>query len=561
MSSSLLRSTIENRIAQRVESLKKGYRQNLGILGSEGIGKTRLLGELYERLGRDKDILPVYIDCQALGFADLAERWITGILASIVPSQGDLRATVSTHLEALYGSLPRTVEKIRLLRKMIRRGEKNSTALKETLSLSGTLAEETKKKVVLILDEFHGLAQLQIDDALGLLGHQIMIEKNTLYLVASSRPALALDIFHNQLSLLFSNFEAMPMSPFDVEETVQFLESRFPGLLLTQAQKKFLIRLSGGVPLYLDLLLEHLDVPRHTSGERPHEALASAIPDEWLLKAVEKELFEDYGRLSQIFQRRLERPFAAVKDAAYSYRILIAVSEGARKVSTIAAHTERKTAECKKILQRLVQDEMLSRHNDFYFIEDELFAFWIREVFSAKKRRAFPLTDGFAEFRSQLKRSLEQADLEGPETVLARIEVLMKSFRNESLQIGRKKYRMPHFNEVTLRPAGRTCAFRAGGGASHWHGRIAFEPVHEEDILLLAEETRKTAKAGRMRLMIALAGIDQNAKLMAQEAGISVWLPEDLNRLLLLYNLPRTTGIRKLDGSTLGALAQSIHPA
>jgi len=565
LSSFFQRSMIEKRIIQRVESLKKGFRQNLSVVGPDGIGKTKLLETIYRHLGRDKAILPVYVKCDAaLDFSDLAERWITAILASVVSAREDWQEPISTHLAVLEPSLPKTVERVRSLRKMIRRGEKNTAAVRELFGLTALLAEESQKKVVLILDEFHALEDLPVQDAFGLLGHQIMLEKNTLYLVASSRPALAMDIFKKQLSLLFSNFETMKMGPLDSSETVQFIEQVLPGSLLNEAQRKFIVRLTGGIPLYLDLFLDHLRRQSSLSESAAgRETMAVTLTDERLLRAVEGEIFDLHGRLSQIFQRRLERSLGSVNDGAIFYHGLVAVSEGARKVQVIAAHMERKTAECKKILQRLVQEELVTKVNDFYYIEDPLFSFWVREVFAARSRQAMPFKDDRKNFRKMLAQMLDQTDLEGSETLNRQIESLFKSFRNESLQLGNKKFRLPHFDQVSMRSSngGGACAFTAKGKVIEWSGRVAHDLVHEEDVLLLKEETRKGGKNGRVRLMIILGGIDQNAKLMAQDAGIHLWLLEDLNRLFLLFNLPQLTGTRKLDGSTLGTLAQSLYPA
>lgn len=559
------RSIIEKRIIQRVESLKKGFRQNLSVLGPDGIGKTHLLETIYRHLGRDKDILTVYVQCAAaLDFSDLAERWITAILASVISARDEWQEPVSTHLAVLETSLPKTVERVRSLRKMVRRGEKNTAAVRELLGLTAVLAGETGKKIVLILDEFHALEDLPVPDPFGLLGHEIMLEKNTLYLVASSRPSLALEIFKNQLSLLFSNFETMKMGSLDSSETVQFIEERLPGMLFSDAQKKFIVSVSGGIPLYLNLLLEHLrrlgDVH---AAEGVRETMAVTLADANLLQGVESEVFELHGRLSQIFQSRLERSLGSVNDGAIFYHGLVAVSEGARKIQVIAAHMERKTAECKKILQRLVQEELITKVNDFYYIEDSLFSFWIREVFAARSRQSIPFKDDRKNFCKTLAQILNQTDLEGIETVNRQIESLFKSFHNEVLQLGHKKIRLPHFDEVSVRfsGAGRASAFSAAGVVVEWYGRVAHELVHEEDVLLLKEETRKGSKKKCMRLMIALGGIDQNAKLMAQDAGIHLWLLEDINRLFLLFNLPQLIGTRKLDGSTLGTLAQSIYPA
>ncbi len=559
------RTAIEQRIQQRLEALKKGFRQNIGILGPEGLGKTSLLGDLYRCLGRDPEILAAYVDCQALDFSDLAGRWMSSLLACVLPASEMQHDALSSQLAALEAKLPKTVEKMRSLRKMIRRGEKNAAAARELLSLSHVLSEEAGRRLVLILDEFHALSMLPVTDPFALLGRQIMVEKGTLYLAASSKPALASEIFQHQLALLFGNFEVMPMAPLDPAETVQFIEMRLPGVLFSETQKKFIIRMTGGVPLYLDLILQHLrDVPFSApSGEGMREALAAPLMNENLLAAVENEIFDPHGRLAQIFQRRLERCLGPVKDGAVFYRTLIAISEGLRKVHAIAVYTERKISDCKKTLQRLGQEELVSKRHDFYQIEDGLFAFWMREVFAVQKRHAVPFGDERRNFRLILSRILEQADFEGPDAVLGRIEALLKSFRDDTIQLGNKRMRLPPFAEVSVTPcAGRLYPVLAAAGSGKWEVQTAFDVIHEDDVLLFNEASRKTKKKKQpLRLMIALGGVDQNARLMAQEAQIGIWSLSDLNLLFSLYNLPTLIWMRKLDGSTLGALAKSLHPA
>ncbi len=558
------RAAIEIRVQQRLAALKKGFRQNIGIIGPEGLGKTSFLADLYRSLSRDPDILAVYVDCQALDFTDLAERWMTAVLACVPSAAENQNDPLSGQLAALESTLPRIVEKVRHLRKMIRRGEKNAAAVRELLGLTHTVSEEAGKKLVLILDEFHALSLLPVADPFGLLGRQIMVEKGTLYLAASSKSALACEIFQHQLALLFGNFEIIPMATLDSFETVRLLEARLPGLLFSDVQKKLIIRMTDGVPLYLDLILQHLreEAGRLSAGGGMREAMAIMLESEILLTAVEEEIFDPHGRISQIFQRRLEHSLGTLKEGAVFYRTLIAISEGARKVPVIAAYTDRKVSECKKILQRLVQEELVSKHNDFYLIDDALFTFWMREVFAVHKRRAIPFGDERRDFRLIMNRILEQVDFEGPEAVLSRIEALMKSFRGEPIHLGSKRIRLPHFSEVSVKASsGRLFPVWAAASEVKWEGQIAFDAIHEEDVLLFTEETRRTGKKKHFRLIIALGGMDQNARLIAQEAGISVWSLTELNLLFSLYNLPKLIWMRKLDGSTLGTLAQSLHSA
>ncbi|HXV27516.1 MAG TPA: hypothetical protein VD913_00980, partial [bacterium] len=63
------------------------------------------------------------------------------------------------------------------------------------------------------------------------------------------------------------------------------------------------------------------------------------------------------------------------------------------------------------------------------------------------------------------------------------------------------------------------------------------------------------------KILVALAGIDQNAKLMAQEARVQIWDLRSFNTLLDLYNLPKMILMREKHGSPVGAMAQSVPTA
>ncbi len=63
--------------------------------------------------------------------------------------------------------------------------------------------------------------------------------------------------------------------------------------------------------------------------------------------------------------------------------------------------------------------------------------------------------------------------------------------------------------------------------------------------------------------MIILAGIDQNAKLIAQEAKIQLWGLRSFNMLLDLYDQPKMILLPKKEENetSLGAVAQGVHTA
>jgi hypothetical protein len=549
--SSSKRDQIRIRVEKRVEAFQQGYRQNIGLIGAEGLGKTYLLSSFFESLVMQPNLIVIYIDAQALDYDHLVERWIDSLLRGFLVGQS-VQVSENSHwlLTTAAALIPNTVEKIRRLKKMLRRGERNAISVRELFSLTRSLAEETQKRILLMIDEFHALEHVPASDPFALLGKEIMVEKETLYLVTSSRVEKAREIFHDKLSLLFGNFEIIELAPLDFEETVDFLKKSQPHRVFTNSEKKFLIRMTNGIPAYLDLLMDRLDmnVPN------------SETSIQTLLDVFHRELFDKKGRLCHIFQRRLEVCERLAKDSSAYLRTLLAMSDGRRKVLSIATYIERKIRETKKILGRLVQEGMVLKRGSFYVLEDSLFRFWLREVFGRRNQLCTPNGPGLREgLLASLKEVFEQGAAEDKVDVTARAEALFKEFRNDVVEIDQRRLRCPHFSEIAFRPAnGRLFPLIARRANVRWICQIARESVHEEDISLFLEELKRFRKKVQRKILVALAGIDQNAKLLAQEAEIQLWDLRSFNTLLDLYNLPKMILIKEPDEPNLGTVAESV---
>ncbi|HLD49966.1 MAG TPA: hypothetical protein VJC08_02075, partial [bacterium] len=254
------RALIRARIEKWIEAFAKGYRQNMGLLGHAGLGKTRILSEIYQELAAPySSLIPVYVDARALDFDHFIDRWLGALLSGAFWSQKQIPPSDFQSLMAAAACfIPKTVEKIRRFKKVARR-EKTGAILKELFSFPERLYEETGRKVIMMIDEFDALSALPVSDAFAAMGREIMIDKNVLYLVASSNPLKAREIFREKLTLLFGNFEIMEFGHLDFEEAISFFEGRLPNKKLTVSQKRFLIRMTDGHPFYLELLADRLE--------------------------------------------------------------------------------------------------------------------------------------------------------------------------------------------------------------------------------------------------------------------------------------------------------------
>jgi len=281
-------------IEKRIDAFDKGYRQNVGLVGPLGTGKSFLLESFVEAFSGQGRFIPMYVHAESLDFDNLVERWIGAMLTGVFLSREiDPPENFQSLLKAADPIIPKTMERVRHLKRIMRR-EKNAATLRELFSLTGVLTEETGKKVILMIDEFHALESIPASDPFAILGREVMIEKNTLYLLASSHKLRVREIFNHQLSLLFGNFELLQMEPFDFSETVAYLRARLPAILFSPDQLRFLIQMTDGIPKYLDLMA--IEIESRCSQEEN-----GVVQDQYFFDVFRRQLFDRGGALSLYF--------------------------------------------------------------------------------------------------------------------------------------------------------------------------------------------------------------------------------------------------------------------
>ena len=562
-----VRSDIRCRIEKRLESFDKGYRQNIGLVGPAGLGKSTLLLALFRSLQYQRRFLPVYLNAHVLDFDHFMDTWMGSLLASVFLSRDiEFPRELQSLLTAAQTHVPKTVEKMQTLRKQLRR-EKAGSHLRELFGLSSLLAAETGQKIVLMLDEFQDFEKLPVADPFAVLGRQIMVEKNVLYVAASSRPERAKEIFREKLTLLFGNFEIFDVEPFDFCETVFFLENRLPHLQFSESQIRFMIRMTNGHAAHLEDIADCLELffSRQTYEDFMNAQVQIPVTQEVLMRAFHKKLSPGKGRIALFFENKMESLGRLAKDPSPYARALLALSEGKRKVPAIAAAIERKTIETQKILQKLVQEDFVSRQGSFFTLDDPLFRFWLRYVFQASRHMYTPETGAWSKLLDEsLSREYERSESEEQRDIASRVETLFKQFRNDSVLIANKKIALPQFSEILSR-SGQALGvtLTAKNAKAAWVCQVAGQKVQEEDVAAFLSEIKKHRKKISCKIIITLHGIEQNAKLLAQEAKIQLWSLRDFNALLDLYDLPKMIPLSggEKDGTALGALAQKLHTA
>jgi len=125
----LMREAVRSRLQKRVSDIEHGYRQNVGIVGSSGVGKTQLLCEFFQSVSRNPKLLPIYVKAETIDGRQLIEQWMGAALSSIMLDRTlNIPKTLSGLLREAEVIVPKTVAAVKHLQKLLRQ-DKNVFAV------------------------------------------------------------------------------------------------------------------------------------------------------------------------------------------------------------------------------------------------------------------------------------------------------------------------------------------------------------------------------------------------------------------------------------------------
>jgi len=81
-------------------------------------------------------------------------------------------------------------------------------------------------------------------------------------------------------------------------------------------------------------------------------------------------------------------------------------------------------------------------------------------------------------------------------------------------------------------------ALVAGADEGQWLVVLKKDPLHENDVNGILEEMKKMSPRPQRCVVVALSGLDDNAKLRALQEKFWVWNEPEVNALMHLYDEP-----------------------
>lgn len=517
---------------KKLEDLKAGYRHNVAVLGKSLIGKSSLLLFFISTLDRT-DLIPIYVDLAALPFASFIEQFIGMLLHyHYEGTMGEIKDDPALLLDAAALDLPKTHKKIKTIYSYVKTA-KEKLAFEELLDLPSCFSAESGKFCVIVFDNFSKLADYNLGDPFSVLGDKIMLQKMSLYILADYPHMGSRNIVSEKLSLLFGKFHAVDLAPFNLCESLAFIDSRLKDLRLLDDYKKFLAHISGGEPFYLDILAGLLVA-------RINEKMPMTISREDLCHIIYDYIYARYSPINQYFSRIVER-LSLPENPKDAIKILSAVVRK-NKIADIIEDSRCTNEQTHKVLDKFTTEEMVIKNGPLYAIEDEIFKLWLRfkEIDAAPQ----PRLDNKAyteRFINEISRLLEAFEKEQQKLLDNKILNLITSFDNEKVTVGKATHILPSFKHIHTECASEKDVFISAHGTKLWMFSVYKKLASEDDILSFINYCKKQKHNLGRKVLILLNDITPEAKLLAMEEHMWIWPLDRLNSLLNLYKKPKIT--------------------
>ncbi len=514
-------------LIKRVIDFNRGYRQNVGLIGKQNTGKTYLICSLLKYIETSglKSIIPVYVEVRPEPIDYFAKRLMGSLLKSFIKYSG-FKVPDSFDLLVMKSRkyIPLTIQKMRNVRNLLFKGNRDE-AFAALMKLTGILANETGKNVLFVIDEFDKFSGFGVKDVFSVFSHEIMIQKSTMYLVSSSNPGIAKNIFREKLSLLFGNFESIEVGSFSYRETKKYVSSILDGKEAGEHIVKFLHYITGGNLYYLQVVLSVLKMRTDSR----------VIEEAELIDVLKFVMYDEKSVFYQYFISSMAQ-FSKGNNFYLYLNILAAIALGKKKLNFISSYVERPKDEVKKNLQKLADAGIVSKVGAFYIISDKFMRFWLEYVIAPGLSSLDPCS---FELESRFERNvLDYIDTfcyENYKSVAKRVEEVLRNFSNDIVEIGDKKFKCPSFKEVFLRPSnGRVYPLYAKSYSSRWLCQVAENYITENDVQVLINDAGKSRLKVTRKILVAPYGISYDALLMAKEGKIDIW---DIERLNLMFDL------------------------
>ena len=504
---------------KRIKPFQEGYRQNVALLGNDAQEISCLL-ENYFKNNKSHALIHLHTSAK---YADPRSflKNISYALLSEYLGRADGLDSLITQAQV---SLPQTINHItQTLRK-------NNITFIDALEVINKFIAESNKKVVLIIEEFLELENI-FSNCFKELSKFIILQRECMTVLTSSYPRKSQKIFAADLNLLFGNFEQIMLSEASFVNSFLCLKS------LIQPQKpstlflSFLVNISGNNHRHYELISE--SVKKHYPNRKHNEEAT-------LIAILEDLLYSTHSPLFVEFTKRVDCLQVKYKEFSIILDVLLAISQGYLRKKELLGLNLTNTKAVESALNKLLDCNYITAFGNIYKISDPLFSFWLSKVFKlyfrphccdSSKRKSL--------WRKQMQEEIALFKEDFMKDKMKRVLELIASFKNDTLQLGKDRYRLPQIQKTrVVSYPDRDLSYLVGEGDELIFVGIKEQNAQDNDLYEFIEAGKNVKGKRIKKIFISLEELAPTAKLIAKNHKLIAWDSNEINQLLSMYNKP-----------------------
>jgi hypothetical protein len=513
---------------KRINAFRKGYRQNLALLGDDSQEISHILQQYYTSSPID-DIILIHATTSYCS----AQDFLKTVAFSLLSSYSKKIDSLDNIIRSLDPSIGSTTTAIK---KALKNPNLNFLSIVDIIN---TFILETNSLCLLVIEDFLELSSL-FSDFYSSFSKFIILQRNCMTVITSSSPKDAKKVISGELNLLFGNFEIVPLS--DSTPLINFIyfNKKIHHLNPTPFFISFFIKHAGSNSLYYDTL-STLAEDRYNQDNEINS----------IIQICQDSLFSPNTYFFQKFMRQIDCIRSHFKDYRNVIKLLIHMSEGYLRAKELASLGIYDSKSITQRLQKLCELNYVRNFGNIYKIKDSLFSFWLAHVF--KIHSSFPAHKLQKRlFARKLADYIALSQEEFTEDPLTKMLHLFSSFKNDTVSLSKKRYQLPFVDKTkTISYPENRFHLLIGEGREIIFAGIKERGASETDIADFLEKGANIKGKGVRKVFITLDVASSNTKLVAKNSKLTIWDVNDINQLLDIYNKPNVAwdnaALEKLD--------------
>lgn len=511
-------------IKDRIRSFISGNITFIALIGKRKIGKTSVLLHL-DNIIENVQFVYINFEVAVTSPVDFAITYINEVINQV---KGE---TLETASDLEDYALKHKTTYSRVLLKLLKeyRNKNHYLCLKMAFNFPELLAKEERIKILLRLDEFQELLEFnryQLNP-LSIFRDSFQKQKEILYVLSGSHVRVLTRVIRDHKSPLFGHFDLLELKPFDKNTSKEFVKNLLEFKIDPKALD-FLVNFTGGMPYYIQsLCLEIRDLIKKKDEEIANGRI--------IIEAIINQVIDAHGTLYQYCKYLYDTSLERARGGGILKKIILLIANNINAPSQLAKEINTPIQSVMTYLTRLIEVDVIIRLEDRYFINDNLFKFWIVNTYlNIKDPKIGDIEKRVVKIRDNLYEQIARLKSERGTMFESYVkEKIKEKFNGQKISgkyfdiKGEGKIQLPIIKELkVIRTDGEELADFLLVGSENWLAEIRgrFKEASGHDIKQLIKRKEEVEKIEKIKinrlLFISESGFKENARKIAKEEGV-----------------------------------------